>query len=179
MRTSRVGTCSDAGFTLLELILVLLIIGTMAVLILPRVSLLTGDDLKRSARQLSSTIQFVSERSASSKRLLRLNFDLEKGRYWLSEPNDQGEFAPSNIDGHREWQLPEGVRFKDIVVARGKVAEGEVFTQFYASGRIDSTVLHLTNERERAVTLMVNPVTGRVRFYDDYRENVLGPAHAL
>jgi hypothetical protein len=63
----------------------------------------------------------------------------------------------------------------DVVVPRGKVADGRVHTQFYPSGRIDRTLVHLAraDEGERdAITLEINPVTGRVKLYAEYREDI-------
>lgn len=174
MRISKAGT-SNEGFTFIELAVVLLIIGIVAVVAFPRVSNLAESDLKRAARHLSSTIQFANDRATVTRSHIRLNFDLEKQTYWFSTPEDPDEEGKKAEEESRQWRLSESLRFEDIVVPfRGKVSDGTAVTQFYPSGRIDRTILHLEDEvRREKMTIIINPVTGRVRIHDDYREDAI------
>jgi hypothetical protein len=54
------------------------------------------------------------------------------------------------------------------------VSDGRVHTQFYPSGRIDRTLVHLAraNDERDAMTVEINPVTGRVKVYAEYRDDV-------
>jgi prepilin-type N-terminal cleavage/methylation domain-containing protein len=174
MPTLRAGTWND-GLTFIELTIVLLIIGIVTVLVLPRLGTLTGDDLKRAARHLSGVAQFLTDRASTEKRMHRLVYDVAEGVYWAEAPDENGQFPEPLEPPEHAWRLPEDVRFTDVVVpARGKVSDGRVHTQFYPSGRIDRTLVHLAraNDERDAMTVEINPVTGRVKVYAEYRDDV-------
>jgi general secretion pathway protein H len=68
-------------------------------------------------------------------------------------------------------RLPGTIHFEDIVTQHGgKVYEGETFTQFFPNGWVEETIIHLGDKRERHYSLLVMPLTGRVRIYDRYVE---------
>lgn len=169
----RAGTWND-GLTFIELTIVLLIIGIVTVLVLPRLGPLTGDDLKRAARHLGGTAQFLTERASAEKRVHRLVYDVGAGAYWAEAPDENGQFPEPLEPPEHAWRLPDGVRFLDVVVPRGKVGAGRGYTQFYPSGRIDRTLIHIAraDDERAAMTIEVNPVTGRVRLHGEYHEDV-------
>ncbi|HEY5523359.1 MAG TPA: prepilin-type N-terminal cleavage/methylation domain-containing protein, partial [Desulfuromonadaceae bacterium] len=54
--------CSRAGFTLIEIMVVLVIIGMVMMLVLPRLPSSDQENLKISARTLASTLRYIQER---------------------------------------------------------------------------------------------------------------------
>jgi hypothetical protein len=74
-------------------------------------------------------------------------------------------------------RLPDIVRFADVnTLKQGKVTLGVAYTDFYPVGRVDKTTVHLTDERKENLTLVVNPVTGRVKVYEGYQEETTNPS---
>jgi general secretion pathway protein H len=68
-------------------------------------------------------------------------------------------------------KLPASIHFEDIVTQqRGKVYEGETFTLFFPNGWVEETIIHLGDSRGRQYSLLVMPLTGKVRIYDRYVE---------
>ncbi|SRR5579884_404378 len=155
------------GFTLLELMLVVFILGITALLIFPRVASFGAGDLKWTSRHFAGLIQHLAQESSSTKQTYRLYFNLENGAYWVASLRDSGEFVEMTDPMLARRVLPKEVSFEDVVTPQqGKVNEGEAFMQFYPVG-VENAWIHL-KQGERKWTLVVNPLTGRVKVYDEY-----------
>ncbi|MDP3940349.1 MAG: type II secretion system protein [Deltaproteobacteria bacterium] len=81
---ARLRRATDArGFTLIEMVAVLVVIGLLFTLALPQFRERTHADLKRSAISLAATIEHVFHQSVFRHETLRLTYDLASSRYWL------------------------------------------------------------------------------------------------
>ncbi len=170
---SKAGTLNrldqDAGFTLLELVIVIFILGILALMIFPKISAFEVNKGKGITRHLSGLIQHLTQESAATKKTFRLQYDLDKSSYWVEVLQGNREFAPATGPLASGRKLPKGLLFEDVVTARhGKVSDGVAFTEFFPLG-VEKTVIHL-REGEQVWTLMVNALTGRVKVFDRYLE---------
>ena len=157
------------GFTLLELMMVITILGIMAAMILPRISAFGAGKIKRETRHLSGVISHLSQEASFTKHTFRLHYDIEAQAYWVSVLQENREFAPSSDPLVARRVLPKGVSFEDVITPRhGKVQEGEAYTEFFPMG-VEKTAIHL-KEGENIWTLAINPLTGRVKVTDRYIE---------
>ncbi|MFQ5598340.1 MAG: prepilin-type N-terminal cleavage/methylation domain-containing protein [Nitrospiria bacterium] len=181
MQTLKVGTCKESrrtavstldhngGFTLLELILVILILGFTALLVAPKLSSFGAGNMKRTIRHLSGLIQHLAQESAATKRAYRLHFDLEEGAYWVSARQGDNTFATASDPLLAGRRLPRGISFEDVITSRqGKVNEGEAYTEIFWMG-LEKSVIHI-KEEARVWSLIVNPLTGHVKVDDRYVE---------
>lgn len=159
-----------AGFTLIEVSLVLLLIAIVLALAIPRLRSLSGAELSRQARRLSNTFRYLRSQAILTGRVYRLNYDVGLERYWVTIVNDCSDPGGVPEDGPlgRPVSLPDPVGISDIVLQGiGKVQQGLVMTCFYPDGYIDPTVVHLDDGRE-AYTLYVNSLTGRAALTAGY-----------
>jgi prepilin-type N-terminal cleavage/methylation domain-containing protein len=91
MPISKVGTLNNRmrkkeGFTLIELILVITVIGVIAAIVFPRLDpFLPKRRLKSAARLLSGTISLAYGEAIAENRTYRLYLDTMEDRYWISE----------------------------------------------------------------------------------------------
>lgn len=160
----------SAGFTLLELVVVITILGITALMVFPKLSAFGVAPGKAATRHLTRLIQHLAQESAATKKLYRLHYDLDNEAYSVKILQGR-EFIPVSDGLVAGRELPKGLFFEDVVTARhGKVMEGEVFTEFFPLG-VERTVIHL-KDGERMWTLMVNGLTGRVRVFDQYVEKI-------
>ncbi len=167
-----------AGFTLIELMVVLFIIMVVLGLMMPSLMDLTGVELKTSAQRLSSTIRYVYSKAVFSKAAYyRIKFDLKKNEYWVEA------CVPSLESNTCEWRydkdvlgkperLPHGVKFEDIVIGTRTIGKSatDVAIRFYPQGYMPYTLIHLVDNKNDVYTLVVNPFTGQVAIYDKYYE---------
>jgi prepilin-type N-terminal cleavage/methylation domain-containing protein len=167
-RSSR--TCEspppEAGFTLLELAVVLFIIGLTLTLVAPHVGGLRGMLIKSEVRRLAGRITFLSDQAASHKLVMRLTFDLDNKRYFVSQLDPYAAmptFVPDNQPGTAPITLSRGVMLRDVTVGNiGTLARGTISCNFYPEGYVDATVIHLGDEWGEVFTIAIDPLTGRV-----------------
>lgn len=183
MPTSTVGPSSEragrarlgsAGFTLLELSVVLLILGIAASFLAPRLRDPEGAALTSSTARLATAVRYLYDEAAYRRVPMRLNFDLDQQVYFATELGgdpDAPEFVPSRSSLAKPTVLPDSVSFQDVVLpAVGKVSEGVVFAQFSPEGWADPLVVHLRGRAGGETTLAIEPLTGRTRVADRYVE---------
>ncbi len=162
----------NRGFTLIELTVVIALSGLVALLVIPRFyeGLFSGG-MKSAIRELSLVIEALRSESSMTRRPHRLYFDLKKGAYWPAVMEGSGEFVRISTSILSERHLPKGISFRDIVSPKeGKIREGESSMNFLPSGVTDEMAIHLESKEGEVYTLMVMPLTGRMRIYDRYVE---------
>jgi type II secretion system protein H len=173
-RSCKRTTPLNAGFTLLELTLVILIISVMVGLIVPRLRDPGRTELDAQAHRLIMTFRLLRSEAALNGYPYRLIYDLNQQRYWATPDDasaDLAEFAENMGSLARGTQFHDPVGFADIVLPTlaGKVAQGQIYTVFYPDGTVDPTVIHLTSGRD-AVTLWLNPMNGRLNVAEGYQD---------
>lgn len=109
------------GFTLLELILVLVIVGALAALIGTRLGTgLAGDRLVVAARDLAATLRLASDRAQLSGRRHRVLLGLEGGYVVVEEEDDPldapDEWSPVQLQWARKRAFARPVRFGVVTV---------------------------------------------------------------
>jgi prepilin-type N-terminal cleavage/methylation domain-containing protein len=111
-RTTHDGHCS--GFTLIELIVVISLMGLMLFFTLPRL----GDnpfldDSKQSSRWLIGKVQMLKESAIREQKQHSLHFDLDSGRIW--ETNES--MSPEDIENtalNSSYSLPDELSISSI-----------------------------------------------------------------
>jgi general secretion pathway protein H len=156
------------GYTFVELTVVVVLIGLMMALTVPRFryALLT-DDLKTATRKLVGTIKGVRSEVIREKQGVMLNFNLESNRFWLeTEAMSEEERLNSQENASK---LPKGVRFLDIwLEGEGKKQGGETAIRFHKKGYVQPSAIHLGSEDGREFTLVLSPFLGRVQVLEKY-----------
>ncbi|MEP6600558.1 MAG: prepilin-type N-terminal cleavage/methylation domain-containing protein [Nitrospirota bacterium] len=159
----------EAGFTLIEIIVTMALLGLVLAVALPRVGVVST--MPSSSRHMIGTIQSLFTAAASSKKTYRLYFDLDQQAYWAMVLTTDGDRLPTDPSLARRESLPSGIRFRDVsTFQHGKTTSGKVFVQFFPGGRMEPAVIHLSDRNESAMTLWTNPLTGAVQTADGLLE---------
>jgi len=163
----------EKGFTLLEIIVVMFIIGLFLFFAVPKFQDLTQVNLKSASRNLTGTIKYLYNEAAFKKKIYRLVFDLENNEYWVQVLEGSEYTAPLDSPNKR-YKLPNGVYFKDVITERtlnksSLVDEGE-FILFLPTGFVEPAVIHIATDNNDQYTLETKPYTGGTRVYDEYVE---------
>ena len=154
------------GFTLLELAVVMMIMGLVIMLAIPYLGGLGNAQLKSEARRLASRANYLYEEAAAQKVMLRLVFDLDSNGYFVmrldpfaARPAVVREGGPAGVRAI----MPRGVRIRDVwVEGAGTQIRGTISCQFYPTGYVDATVVHMTDARGVVYTLTISPTSGQV-----------------
>ena len=160
------------GFTLIELVVVVLLIGLTMVLSVPRLryAMLT-DDLRGTVRRMVGTVRTLRNEAIREQKVYALHFDLESNRLWADSADMTDE---ERIEAHQKaFQLPKGVRVLDVWRSgKGKEVAGEAVIHFTKKGYMEQSVIHLGAEDGRRFTLIFSPFLGRVKVLEEYIEFV-------
>lgn len=160
---------NQAGFTLVEIIVVMVLISLFMVFSVPLFGNIGSSSLEMSARRLSNTIKYLFNESALSGLEYRLIYDLDHGTYraQILDANEQLVDAP---DQGRQAKLKGSVRFQDLSIpGRGKTSVGQVTTLIHPSGWVEETIIHL-EDGNSMLTLRVMPLSGMTEIFEGYRE---------
>lgn len=136
------------GFTLVELLLVLLIIGVMVALALPSIgSGVRTLKLYNGARLLSSTLRFARTKAIREQRIFLLHLDLN---------SPQIELRDAEKKYQRVYVFPEGVSIKKISLLRSEDSiEKPVYNfAFLPNGMSESFEVHLINSKGREIVVI-------------------------
>lgn len=193
---SRAGICSETGgsvaragsargLTLIELTILLLILGILYSLAMPKLYILTDVNLRTSARRLAETLRVVQSNAIAHASQYVVRFDIEKGTYGYQQGT---EYAPGrwvfllkNMDGTGEkssreeelrsptpvektFRLEKGVFFQDIYdpVSGEKHDKGEIRTEFSPRGIATPALIHIGDSKSRYYTIAIERYGGRV-----------------
>jgi prepilin-type N-terminal cleavage/methylation domain-containing protein len=122
------------GFTLLELVIVLVLIGTVLAMAAPSLrGFFAGRRTANAAAQILALTKLARSRAAAEGRIYRLNVDPEGRTYWLTARRGGAFLEPGSEWGQR-FDLPDGVSAS----IEAAVADGTpTYVQFYPSGASD------------------------------------------
>lgn len=158
----------SAGFTLIELAMVILLLGLFAGLSMPLLLNFGQDDLDASARRLSGTVKYLYNEAALTGLEHRLVFNLADGSYEGLVLERDGELTLMTGPG-RGGHLSGDVRFRDIYQpGTGTSSQGEVTMALLPGGWLEETVLHLVDGNGENRSLRLVPLTGMTEAYDGY-----------
>lgn len=105
-----------AGFTLLELLLVMLLIAIAMGIAAPCLGLFRSSrPILNTAATIVSLTDYARSQSISEGHLYKLNIDKQKGIFWLTSM-EKGIFERLGKDIGRDFVLPEGVEIESVEV---------------------------------------------------------------
>jgi len=161
------------GYTLLELMVVLVVIGIMTALIVPELrGAYRSAVLESSAREVLWALRLAHSQAVTTGRSVRFRWDARAHRYLLEvEPPESSSRAPKdapvaflpleNVPGAAGRLDPEvSIEVRSVMEDDARV--GPAGVEFHADGTADAAELHLTGAGGAHVTLAVTPSTARV-----------------
>lgn len=153
---------------MLELILVMMLLGLVLAIALPRF-LDTGEAyLKTDSSRVSAYIRYLHEASSTKKVYYRVSFDIGSGEVGAEYSRDGVEYSAEREAALKRLKLREGVVIEDIVVPEtGKVNSGVLSVVFTPAGTVDPFTLHLRSGKKFR-TLTFNPYAGTVSVAEGY-----------
>ncbi len=192
----RRGTRQCAGFTLIEMLAVVALIGLLAAFVAPNLGAVRDRYLGRQALQLASQLEFARQRAVMTGVPHRLWIDVDESTYrieWLEPeleedlPQRPVEYdvrgnsplqleAPQNAllefvpvpgrQGH--WsELAGDLTFAGLETDEGWIDAGEAFIAFDEDGTTSYTEVVIEDDEGRSVVLDVLPLADSVRIRDD------------
>ena len=175
MRTLKAGGCNNRGFTLIELAMVILVIGIVGALAVPRIAgVLERQQMRQTINVMRGIVRYLQARAALTKRVYRLVFDLDRQVLSICYLTADG-CQPEQTRELRDYVLPAAVHILDVVSPQGeKIREGAAMTHFHPTGLAEPSTIHLEGDNKQWATVMIEPLAGGVRVIDGYVEPEAG-----
>jgi general secretion pathway protein H len=165
-RTRSLTKFSSAGFTLLELAVVIFLMGLMLSLVMPYLGGFGRATLRSQARRLAGRATFMYDEAAGHKIVLRLTFNLDMNVYAVARLDPYAlrpVFQPDDSPAGSPVMLPPTVHIRDVTVEGiGTAKKGSIATTFYPEGYVDGTIVHMEDNSGHVMTLIFSPLTGHV-----------------
>ena len=155
----------SAGFTILEMLIVLFLLTVVVVVVFPRFSL--DEDLSSTGRKLVGVFRTFQGLAATNQQPLKLYFDLDQGTYWMMMVEGKEERLPLDPGWKIPRSLPESIRLTEVSVGQEKRFSGRVSVSFFANGRIEPVTMYLMDEKNNLLGLAVDSLTGWIRVSDE------------
>ena len=181
--------CGASGFTLMELMVVVVMIGIMTALIIPEMKGTYEDALLRSTgRKLMSVIQLANSRAITRSQIQRVRIDSKDGRVSIEGGSAKGQANNASNDlpggdgkldtritieikqaGEESSESPGAaasfVSGDDV----GKRSAEQIIT-LYPDGTADAVEIVLRDREGFRLGLRINPITARVQSLDLQRQ---------
>jgi type II secretion system protein H len=155
MKEQDLGHCNmqserSQGFTLLELILVMVILSTVLAIAAPSLrGFFASRQMQDAAAQILALTQFARSQAVCEGTTYRLNFDAAEATYWLTS-NQSGVFEELGVEFGRVFELP-----KDTELELEDIEQdgGERFIAFKPQGTVSPGTIRLIDRRGKIVKL--------------------------
>jgi prepilin-type N-terminal cleavage/methylation domain-containing protein len=146
----------DSGFTVLELILVLVIITMVMAVAYPSLSRgSTALRLRATGRDIMNTFRYAREKAVTEQIGIKVAVDREKQKLILSDYLG---------DGARTYLMPRDIKIQRIALGGNEIATDiGMIVRFLPNGSCDSAEVLLQNERGAWLRVVTDPITGGAR----------------
>jgi len=167
---------SSSGFTLLELIVVIALIGIMLVVSIPTLqNTLLDDRLKGTCRKIIGLVNSVRELAAREQHPYFLNIDKNENRIWYEKDVEveaaEEEGVTEETEGRQELNIPDEIGVSEIWTrSEGEFSDDQSRIWISSKGYMDQTVLHVTDDDDNIISLHFSPFLDNVRLYDEYTQ---------
>jgi type II secretion system protein H len=99
--------------------------------------------------------------------------DTRKKRSASNEDKDKEKSSPFILDKNitrKKIGLPRGVTFEDILTQQSPepITAGVVYTHFFPHGMIEQTIIHLQDDSQHHISLVISPLVGKTDLYERY-----------
>lgn len=183
---------NKTGFTLIELMLAMVIMGIMAALILPTLQQLQPQSTQREfARRFNELCALSWQHALTSQRVHRIMFDLKKRRMSIEVESAQPEtlqkeptFEPLTINYARtDYTWPQSIAIRQFYINGTErlqqigVKTDSVWFYIVPDGLTQDVIVNVVDTQEvdaqgasLKMGLTVNPFTAQVRRYDTFQK---------
>ncbi len=150
----------NKGFTLIELMLVLLIIGLGTAFIAPTVAnSLVNVRLKAATRRLSAVLRYARSMAVSNKNTVQVFIDIDNASYSAQVPS--ADNSGEGLSGATAF--PADIKFKEVKIGEEVSTSGVVQLLFYPKGNTSGGEIVLENSRGRTYKITIDPIIGKVK----------------
>jgi general secretion pathway protein H len=160
-----------AGFTLIELMVVVVLISMVLLLVIPKLPSSDQENLKISARTLAATLRYLQERAPATGTAYYLDFAPGTESLRILQVGGDGGGKEPTDPFLQKPPLKEGIVVADVRIPRlGKISDGQLRVDVGVAGIRDFIAIHLRSTGGTYWTVMAYPSGCKVTYYEGYLE---------
>jgi prepilin-type N-terminal cleavage/methylation domain-containing protein len=159
---------NTAGFTLIELIAVMAVMGIMLFIYTPRFhSTIIMDSAKKTSRWLIGTAKILREQAIRDQKRYTLHVSIDAHLMYVThETMTEDELLAAVESG---FPIPQDLTLKDVeFMRRGMVTVGQADITFYKLGHSDKAVIHFETEDGEYLSVLIEPFLTEITLHDVY-----------
>lgn len=169
-RTSAHGNTGTRGFTFIELMVVLTILGVCAAIVFPKLDglLVRESEPWKSGRRFVRIAKHAHEFAVATESMFLLHVDVAAGRYWVSsQGSDSGPDSAAAYPSLK-GQLGDGVAISHVELAEDTTTLEDILSiRFSPDGWSDSVMMTLTLPDGVSVTAVIGEWFGDVELVSE------------
>lgn len=160
----------EQGFTLIELMVVMLLISIVMAIAIPRFS--GGafqDPVKKLSRWMINAVRTLRFAAIQKQKMQSLIIDLDHQRMWMvnEDMDEEAMMAASE----KALSLPDTIRFVDVQYPQQEsVTSGTTEVRFFPAGYSDQALIHLETEDTERFSYLVEPLLPKVKYFEKWIE---------
>ena len=160
---SEARTCGrDRGFTLMELVLVLLVMSLVMAVTYPALSRgRMAFHLRGVGRDVVNTLRFARETAVTEQKVMMVVIDSQAQQITVSD--DVG-------DGARSFAPPSDIKIQCLTGSGEADMEGPMRIRFLPNGSSDNAQILLKSDTGATLKIVTDPLTGSARVVTDQAE---------
>ena len=139
------------GFSLIEMVLVLALIGIITALVVPGLAnKFTSVRLRTSAQKTVAIITYARNQAVFKKKFVWLLFDRKMNRVAVMDPIGGGK-------GEKVYSYPEDVMIEKLVIGGKEISDSQGVIMFYPNGSSDGGEIGLRAKNARSYSITIDP----------------------
>jgi len=161
------------GFSLMELVIVLVLIGLSAALAAPSLSRIAKRvELRAAAQTISGILRYYRSEAVHKGKVQQILFDADHREIRVqavaaeAEKGEKGEKETEGKKGPakpaKKYALPEGIQLKEIKIPTPQYPADVPAIEFYPNGGSNGGTVILEESENKAYQIKVNFLTGMV-----------------
>ncbi|HTY60726.1 MAG TPA: prepilin-type N-terminal cleavage/methylation domain-containing protein [Acidobacteriota bacterium] len=155
---------TNQGFTLLELLIVILVMALVLTVSYPSLSKGSASmHLRTTGRDVLNIFRYAREKAVTEQVGMRVTADRESQRLVVAD--DLG-------DGGRFYLMPKDVKIERLALGGKEVNEASMVVRFLPNGGSDSAVIILRSATGSFLRIISDPLAGGARIDSGEKENL-------
>lgn len=168
MSPTRRWHSEDKGFTLIELMVVMLLITIMLGVTIPRLDTsLLQDPRKKTTRWMINTVSALRAAATEKQKSQILVVNVDDNRLWITDAEMDEEAQSTAMEN--AFELPGGLRIIEVPFSgKESVGSGNAMIVFYPGGYSDQAAINIETGDAERFAFKIEPLLPRVKVVDEW-----------
>jgi len=148
------------GFSLLELIIVLIVVSLLAVLVTPNLTkTLRHMEVRSSAKRISAILRYCRNEAVNKNRIYQVNFDLESKQVAVLAAQEGEE----KLVLQKSYPIPDDIRMEKVDLGKTSFETDHPAFEFYPNGGANGGSAVISDGEGGGYVIQVDFLTGTVK----------------